>query len=128
MGQYLYAIRLQLKSSDTFNLCPGSYCQTPAPNGDALNQKPLIEGYTPPPQVIKTVEKIMTTAHIDLGGIEYLINDRDGEIYYYDINAMSNFVADAPNVIGFEPVPKLVDYLAQRAGLGQGIASAEFAG
>ena len=40
---------------------------------------------------------------LDIGGIEYLVDDRDGKHYFYDINALSNFVADAPNVIGFDP-------------------------
>ncbi|HEX5831031.1 MAG TPA: hypothetical protein VFY16_08630, partial [Gemmatimonadaceae bacterium] len=52
----------------------------------------------------------------DVGGIEYLVDDRDGGHYFYDINALSNFVADAPNVIGFDPWPLLVDYLEARAG------------
>jgi hypothetical protein len=40
-----------------------------------------------------------------------MVDDRDGKIYYYDINALSNFVADARQVIGFDPVVNLVDYL-----------------
>jgi len=48
------------------------------------------------------------------GGIEYLIDDRDGRRYVYDINALSNFVADAPNVVGFDPFERLVDYLDAR--------------
>jgi hypothetical protein len=55
-------------------------------------------------------------AGIDLGGIEYMIDDRDGRLVYYDINALSNFVADAKNVIGFDPFARLVDYLELRAG------------
>jgi hypothetical protein len=53
-------------------------------------------------------------AHLDLGGIEYLVNDRDGEVYYYDINALSNFVTDAPRVVGFDPFVNFVDFLAAR--------------
>ena len=53
---------------------------------------------------------------IDVGGIEYIIDDRDGELLYYDVNALSNFVADAVNVIGFNPHQRLVSYLATRAG------------
>jgi hypothetical protein len=49
-----------------------------------------------------------------VGGIEYLVDDRDGKHYFYDINALSNFVADAPNVVGFDPFVNLVDYLEQR--------------
>ena len=51
--------------------------------------------------------------------MEYLVNARDGQAYFYDINALSNFVADAPNVVGFDPIPKLVDYLMMRAGLAE---------
>jgi hypothetical protein len=40
-------------------------------------------------------------ADIDVGGVEYVIDDRDGALLYYDINALSNFVADAPRVVGF---------------------------
>jgi hypothetical protein len=40
---------------------------------------------------------------------------RDGQLYYYDVNALSNFVADAPNVIGFDPFVRLADYLEAEA-------------
>jgi len=52
-------------------------------------------------------------AAIDVGGIEYMIDDRDGGIYYYDVNALSNFVADAARVIGFNPFENLTDFLEQ---------------
>jgi hypothetical protein len=54
-------------------------------------------------------------ASVDVGGIEYLIDDRDGRLAFYDINCLSNFVADAPNVVGFDPFVRLVDYLEMRA-------------
>ena len=65
------------------------------------------------------MERISREANLDVGGIEYLIDDRDGRHYYYDINALSNFVADAKNVVGFDPWVPLVDYLEQRAGVGR---------
>jgi len=37
-----------------------------------------VEGYTPPPAVIKAVETIVQQSGIDVGGIEYIIDDRDG--------------------------------------------------
>src|SRR5207302_2631801 len=73
-----------------------------------------VEGTTPPPDVIAACERIMQTAGIDVGGIEYMIDDRDGRLVYYDINALSNFVADAPNVVGFDPFARLVDDLEAR--------------
>ncbi len=108
-GKFLYAIKVGLSGS--FNLCPADYC---LPDGS-----PAIQGYTPPQEIIDTVERIMKAANIEVGGVEYLINDRDGEPYYYDINALSNFVADAENVIGFDPFYKLVDFLIKRAGIAE---------
>ena len=57
------------------------------------------------------------TIDLDVGGIEYLVDERDGEAYIYDVNALSNFVSDAVNVVGFDPFPRLVDYLLERAGI-----------
>jgi len=123
-GKFLYAIRVYL-TGDTFNLCPADICQTSSGvelvrNACAIEAPKSglkVEGYTPPPAVIKTVETIVQQSGIDVGGIEYIVDDRDGEILYYDVNALSNFVADAVNVIGFNPHKKLVDYLESRAGL-----------
>ncbi|MBI4280171.1 MAG: hypothetical protein HY660_17095 [Armatimonadetes bacterium] len=74
-----------------------------------------VEAASPPPQVIEEVLAIARAARLDVGGVEYLVNARDGQVYYYDINALSNFVANAPEVIGFDPFPQLVDYLLMRA-------------
>ena len=82
-----------------------------------------IEAYTPSPAVIRDVLRIAAAAHIEVGGVEYLVNDRNGQIYYYDINALSNFVADAPRVIGFDPFSRLVDYLMARAEQGIAVAA-----
>ncbi len=117
-GKFLYAIKLHLNDTATFNLCPATYCRPKdSQTDDNSNRNIPVEGYTPPQAVIDTVERIMAAVHIDVGGIEYMVNDRDGEIYYYDINALSNFVANAPQVVGFDPFPRLVDFLLKRAGL-----------
>lgn len=116
-GKFLYAINVYL-SGQTFDLCPADICQTA--RGEALQNACVVEaskaglkveGYLPPPEVISTIERIVAAAGIDIGGIEYIVDDRDGRIYYYDVNALSNFVADAPHVIGFNPFAKLADYL-----------------
>jgi Carbamoyl-phosphate synthase L chain, ATP binding domain len=118
-GSYLYGIRVHL-SGQTFDLCPADICQTPAGQsldtacaGEASKAGLKVEGYTPPSDVIGAIERIVRAAGIDVGGIEYIVDDRDGLIYYYDINALSNFVADAPRVIGFNPVENLADFLQQ---------------
>jgi glutathione synthase/RimK-type ligase-like ATP-grasp enzyme len=117
--KYLYAIKVHL-SGETFDLCPADICQTSA--GQALENACAVEatkaglkveGYEAPQAVIRDIERIVQAAGIDVGGIEYMVDDRDGQVYYYDINALSNFVADAPRVIGFNPVENLADYLQQ---------------
>jgi hypothetical protein len=118
-GNYLYGIRVHL-SGQTFDLCPADICQTPA--GQTLDTACVVEAskaglkverYTPPAGVIGSIERIVRAAGIDVGGIEYIVDDRDGLIYYYDVNALSNFVADAPRVIGFNPVENLADFLQE---------------
>jgi glutathione synthase/RimK-type ligase-like ATP-grasp enzyme len=131
-GKFLYGIRVYL-TGDTFNLCPADICQTSAGvelvrNACAIEAPKnglKVEGYTPPANVIASIEKIVQQAGIDVGGIEYIIDDRDGELLYYDVNALSNFVADAINVIGFNPHQRLVDYLEKRAGIRSGEATGE---
>lgn len=117
-GKFLYAIRVYTDGSD-FNLCPADVCQrvdgaelerTACPV-DAPKNGMRVEGYTPPAEVIANVERIMEAAGIELGGVEYMIDDRDGTLYYYDVNALSNFVADAPNVVGFDAFARLADWL-----------------
>lgn len=126
-GEFLYAIKLHLESPTSFNLCPADYCRVPdveeaGANDGVSGRGVLVEGYTPPQEAIQTVQRLTKAANIEVGGVEYLINDRDGEIYYYDINALSNFVADAPNVVGFDPFPKLVDFVLERAGLTKAVS------
>lgn len=123
-GKFLYAIKVHTTGGN-FNLCPADICQTT--NGqelvrnacavDAPKNGLKVEAFTPSNEVIEAIEKIIQAAGIDVGGIEYIIDDRDGQLYYYDINAMSNFVADAVNVIGFNPHKKLVDYIEKVANL-----------
>jgi glutathione synthase/RimK-type ligase-like ATP-grasp enzyme len=116
-GKYLYAIQVYL-AGQTFDLCPADICQTT--RGEALENACVIEaakaglrveGYTPTGEVKAAIEKIVQAAGIDVGGIEYIVDDRDGKLYYYDVNALSNFVADPLRVIGFNPFENLADFL-----------------
>ncbi|HEX4468815.1 MAG TPA: hypothetical protein VH080_04735 [Gemmatimonadaceae bacterium] len=121
-GEYLYAINV-FPAQGSFDLCPADACQRTdgvelvrgACAVDAPKTGLRVEGTTPPRAIIEEVERISRAAHLDVGGIEFLVDDRDGKHYFYDINALSNFVADAPNVIGFDPFVRLVDYLQSRA-------------
>jgi hypothetical protein len=115
-GKFLYAMRVYT-TGESFNLCPAEICQIPdEPSADfCLTEAPKkgiqVEAFTPPADVIAAVERIVAAAKIDVGGIEYLVDDRTGDVLFYDINALSNFVADAVNVVGFDPYARFVDYL-----------------
>ncbi len=115
-GQVLYAIRIYNPNLD-FNICPADICQVPEDATAAqAGKKPLrIEVATPPAWVEEAVLRVFETAGIEVGGVEYLESERDGNIYFYDINALSNFVTDAPRLVGFDPFVRFADYIEQRA-------------
>lgn len=113
-GELLYAIRILL-APGSFNLCPADYCDLPG-IADGVSGRGLpIERYEPPKQIVDDAKQIVLAAGIDVGGVEYLVDPRDGEAYFYDLNALSNFVADAPEVVGFDPFVDLVDFIVARA-------------
>lgn len=124
-GRFLYAIKVHT-TGETFDLCPADICRTTggvelsraACALDAPKSGIRVEGYEPPASVIADVERIMQAAGIELGGVEYMLDARDGDAavpLYYDINALSNFVADGPRVVGFDPFARLVDWLEAEA-------------
>jgi hypothetical protein len=121
-GKFLYAIQIHI-TGETYNLCPADICQntrgeeltrTACPV-DAPKSGMKVEGYQPPRQVIEDVERIVELAGVEVGGIEYVIDDRTGRQLYYDVNALSNFVADPVRVIGFNPYSRLADFLITEA-------------
>jgi hypothetical protein len=113
-GEFLYAIRLRLLPG-SFNLCPADYCGLPG-IADGVSGRGLpIESYDPPAKLIEDASRIVSAAGMELGGVEYLVNERDGLPYFYDVNALSNFVANASELIGFDPFVNLVDFLLERA-------------
>jgi hypothetical protein len=127
-GKFLYAIKIHI-TGETFDLCPLDICKTS--DGKAVEQKSdivgamclteakkglTVEGYDAPIEVRREVEAIMREAGVELGGVEYMIDDRDGSRVYYDINALSNFVADGVGTVGFDPFARLADWLEAEAG------------
>ena len=113
-GEFLYAIRILLVPG-SFNLCPADYCELPG-IADGVSGRGLpVEAYDPPEEVIEDAKRIVAAAGMDVAGVEYLINARDGRPTFYDLNALSNFVADAPNIVGFDPFEQLVDLTVDRA-------------
>ena len=121
-GKYLYAIQIHI-TGESFNLCPADICQNTrgeeltriACPVDAPKSGMKVEGYQPPRQVIEDVERIVELAGVEVGGIEYVFDERTGRQLYYDVNALSNFVADPVRVVGFNPYARLADFLIAEA-------------
>ena len=106
-GRFLYAIEVESRG-DSFDLCPADACVA-QPGRAAIRMAAV----TPAPEMIEAAERIARAAGLDLGGIEVVIDDRDGTPRFYDINALSNFVADPLNVLGWDPHDRLIDFLEE---------------
>jgi hypothetical protein len=121
-GKYLYAIQIHI-TGETFDLCPADICKSTkgeeltriACPVDAPKTGMTVEAYEAPRRLIDNCERIMAEAGIEVGGIEYVIDERTGKLMYYDINALSNFVSDPERVIGFNPYRRLADFLIAEA-------------
>jgi glutathione synthase/RimK-type ligase-like ATP-grasp enzyme len=101
---FLYAI--DVAGGGAFDLCPADACVV----GSSIRMTAV----RPPAALIDAAERIALATNLDVGGIEVMIDDRDGTPRFYDINALSNFVANPLDVLGWDPHERLVDYLAKR--------------
>lgn len=103
-GRFLYAIEIETGAS--FDLCPAEACLA-APDREAVRMVAIDPG----PELIAAAEQIAEAMGLDVGGVEVVIDARDGVPRFYDINALSNFVANPLDVLGWDPHEKLVDFL-----------------
>jgi glutathione synthase/RimK-type ligase-like ATP-grasp enzyme len=103
-GRFLYAI--DVDGGGGFDLCPADACLA-APGKAAIS----IARADPAPELIEAAERISKAAGMDIGGIEVMIDDRDGTPRFYDINGFSNFVANPLDVLGWDPHERLADWL-----------------
>jgi hypothetical protein len=102
-GRLLYAIALD-GAGATFDFCPADICLADRP-------QIAVSAFQPPPDIVAAVERVAAQAGMDVGGLEYMVDDRDGRARFYDLNALSNFVADPVRVLGFDPHAPFVDRL-----------------
>lgn len=103
-GRYLYAI--DVDGGGGFDLCPADACLA-QPGKEAVT----IVKADPGPALVAAAERIAAACALDIGGVEVMIDDRDGRALFYDINGFSNFVANPLDVLGWDPHERLVDWL-----------------
>ena len=104
-GKFLYAIEVE-SGGDNFDLCPADACIA-APGRAAIRMNAVDPG----PELIGAAERIARAVKMDVGGVEVLIDGRDGTPRFYDINGLSNFVAKPLDVLGWDPHERLVDFI-----------------
>lgn len=102
-GKFLYAI--EVAGAGQFDLCPADACD--ADRGTAI----AMTAFDPPTEIVQAAERIALAMGMDVGGVEVMIDDRDGSARFYDINALSNFVARPQEVLGYDPHDRLVEHL-----------------
>lgn len=105
--RFLYAIAVD--GGGGFDLCPADACVA-EPGKPTVTMTP----YKPTDAMIEAARSIMRAARIDVGGCEALIDDRDGTLRFYDVNAFSNFAANARELLGWDPHEDLADWLVAR--------------
>ena len=105
--RFLYAI--DVAGGGAFDLCPADACVVP---GSGISMAAV----EPAAELRDAAERIAEAVGMDVGGVEVMIDDRDGVARFYDINALSNFVARPNEVLGWDPHDRLVDFLVDTIG------------
>jgi hypothetical protein len=104
-GSFLYAI--EVAGAGQFDLCPADACDSDRGTPIAMT------AFDPPAEIVEGAERVAQAMGMDVGGVEVMVDDRDGVARFYDVNALSNFVARPLEVLGWDPHDRLVDYLKQ---------------
>lgn len=73
------------------------------------------EVFTPSDEIIKTVETIVRKANIDVGSVEYLVSRKSNKIYFFDVNAHTDYGIEVRNVLGYDPYVRLTNFLDRRS-------------
>ncbi|GGC84519.1 glutathione synthase [Thalassobacillus devorans] len=111
-GKFLYAVKID--TSEGFELCPADACKIddnnnqPETSGEKFQ---ILEGYNHP--VIPQYEAFLQENGIDVAGIE-AIQDKEGNLYTYDVNTNTNYNSDAESVAGVYGMLELARYLGEQ--------------
>ncbi|MFO7890705.1 MAG: ATP-grasp domain-containing protein [bacterium] len=63
-----------------------------------------------PDKIIKSSFKALATLHIDMGSLDIIETDND-QFHIIDVNATSNFSEDNVEMLGFDPIKVMAEYI-----------------
>ncbi|MDX5324112.1 MAG: alpha-L-glutamate ligase [Exiguobacterium sp.] len=109
-GKFVYAVRVD--TSEGFELCPADACSIEdqfCPVGEMPPAKfEIVEGFTH--RILAQLEAFLAANEIAVAGIE-IIEDRDGNVYAYDVNTNTNYNSDAEAKAGTYGMLELATFL-----------------
>ena len=121
--ELFYSIRQRIKEN-TFNYCAADGCSVSPAQGKkeedfdfcALNPEARIQPFRPVREIVDSVMAIIRKAGADLGGVEYLLDQKTGTPCFYDFNPYSNFVSNGEELFGFSPEQRFVEFVTRHCG------------
>ncbi|MFD1851474.1 ATP-grasp domain-containing protein [Oceanobacillus bengalensis] len=112
-GKFIYAVRVD--TSDGFELCPADACRIDdlyCPVGEESSAPAMFEireGFEHP--IIEKYEQMLAANDIQIAGIEF-IEDKDGNLFTYDINTNTNYNSEAEENSGKFGMLEVAKYLS----------------
>jgi hypothetical protein len=108
-GKFIYAVRVN--TSEGFELCPADACVIDGESASLETEKFQIrENFYHP--IIEKYEEVLAANDIQIAAIEF-IEDKDGELYTYDLNTNTNYNADAEAASGKYGMLEIAKYLGK---------------
>ncbi len=116
--QLFYSIRQPIQEG-SFNYCAADGCAAdtaPVDESEAfefcvMDEEPRIEVYKPGQAVVDNAIRIIKSCSADVGGVEFLVDQKTGQPCYYDFNPYSNFVSNGEALLGFSPEQTYIGFI-----------------
>ncbi|MEI2663713.1 ATP-grasp domain-containing protein [Rossellomorea sp. LJF3] len=113
-GKFMYAVKVD--TSEGFELCPADVCQVddlfcPVGEQEGKPKFQIRENFSH--EILTSYEAFLHANQIDIAGIEF-IQDKEGNIYTYDVNTNTNYNKEAESKSGQYGMLELAKYLGEQ--------------
>ncbi|MFD2043885.1 RimK family alpha-L-glutamate ligase [Ornithinibacillus salinisoli] len=113
-GKFVYAVRVD--TSEGFELCPADACTiddlfcSVGEHSSTPSKFQIQENFDHP--ILEKYERVLAANNIKIAGIEFT-QDKNGEIYTYDINTNTNYNSEAEAISGKYGMLEVANYLGE---------------